>query len=648
MKKLLLSLTLTFTSLLCFSTASLVGDIYSGSESSIEDWKDRAAKINNQLIFAANDTIVGKELYIMKNDTVELLKDLIPGAQSSDPDMFVSYNNKVYFSAKNASGEYDIYVTDGTSNGTNLAITVSADRHVEEFFVAKNGKLYINIASKLYVSEGTDLTTSEIVTTDYINFDNSWTWASTNIVNYKNGVAFHGYLDGQFTVYYHNGGTVVALHTFTADTFSELLGPVACATGLIYGVQDSFDDDLVKTYHISTSNVVTELMIDNASIDLQRIYEVNGEYALIKPFGKGFYAYDGFNFELLSGPGDNFSLYQGERLPHAVVGNKLFYYGEEGWFDRQYFITNGTAQGTNPVKTPETPYPARNILVEGDSVYMIQGTSNNFDATIIKVDMDNGVSYDLFTKDNGPISGEMELAGVVNGEVFFFANLNANIGYEMYNTKPAPVIPPVPGYNFHTSGTETLVSCDTTIYDDGGYDGDYSSDIDATLILQPDQGTGDYKIAIEFIEFHLEDGWDKLHVTYNSGFPSNFTGSSLPASIVSTNTDGSIELRLESDWGSEELGFRIKVTCESLVGFDDLNTVSLDLYPNPSNGSVNYTWNHTAGKVSVSDLSGREVYSTPADSGTNTIDLNHLENGVYHISITDGVATHTEKLIINK
>lgn len=72
------------------------------------------------------------------------------------------------------------------------------------------------------------------------------------------------------------------------------------------------------------------------------------------------------------------------------------------------------------------------------------------------------------------------------------------------------------------------------------------------------------------------------------------------------------------------------------------------IFPNPTTGTVSIKTGNTSGNIIVSDLSGKEVYTSSIHPNNNTVDLNNLESGIYQITITDGKSTHSEKLFINK
>ncbi|WP_334124297.1 reprolysin-like metallopeptidase [Empedobacter brevis] len=84
----------------------------------------------------------------------------------------------------------------------------------------------------------------------------------------------------------------------------------------------------------------------------------------------------------------------------------------------------------------------------------------------------------------------------------------------------------------------------------------------------------------------------------------------------------------------------------------DITTKDLaSISPNPSNGMINldFSKSFTTGKITVTDLAGRTVYSNNLNSSkSQQVNLTSLTNGVYIISIETGNEQFTKKIIIKK
>jgi ELWxxDGT repeat protein len=134
-------------------------------------------EFNDQLYFSADDGENGRELFVSDGtgSGTELLVDLYPGESKygningSDPNGFVEFNDKLYFSANDGIHGHELFVSDGTASGTQLVADInqgtsnyggygygSSPSNLVEFndklyFTANNGEN----GNELYVSDGT-------------------------------------------------------------------------------------------------------------------------------------------------------------------------------------------------------------------------------------------------------------------------------------------------------------------------------------------------------------------------------------------------------------------------------------------------------------------------------------------------------------
>lgn len=128
--------------------------------------------LNNKLYFSATDGINGKELWESNgtsNGTI-MIKDIYPGSSSSQPNdapIITICNNKLYFIANDGINGYELWISDGTSNGTiivkDIYLGVSSSIGIYRdaiSFGLYNNKIYFNAndgfnGNELWVSDGT-------------------------------------------------------------------------------------------------------------------------------------------------------------------------------------------------------------------------------------------------------------------------------------------------------------------------------------------------------------------------------------------------------------------------------------------------------------------------------------------------------------
>lgn len=83
-----------------------------------------------------------------------------------------------------------------------------------------------------------------------------------------------------------------------------------------------------------------------------------------------------------------------------------------------------------------------------------------------------------------------------------------------------------------------------------------------------------------------------------------------------------------------------------ILGLGDNYLQNVGMYPNPSSGSLHINTDKEL-QVVIHDLLGKKVYVNEGVQ-TQTLDLSHLENGMYVVTLTDGEQSATKKLIISK
>lgn len=122
-------------------------------------------EFNGRLYFYAEDAgfATGSELWATDGTTAGtvMVKDINPGAGGSSPRGMAVYNNKLFFSALDASHGIELWVSDGSENGTQLFadINVAGSSKPSNFIVYDN-KLYFTATdtaagTELWVTDGT-------------------------------------------------------------------------------------------------------------------------------------------------------------------------------------------------------------------------------------------------------------------------------------------------------------------------------------------------------------------------------------------------------------------------------------------------------------------------------------------------------------
>ena len=85
---------------------------------------------------------------------------------------------------------------------------------------------------------------------------------------------------------------------------------------------------------------------------------------------------------------------------------------------------------------------------------------------------------------------------------------------------------------------------------------------------------------------------------------------------------------------------------EPVLGVTDNSLENISLFPNPSNGYLNFNATKDL-NVAIYDVLGKEVHSGTVRQNEE-LNLTQLNNGLYLVRINDGVNVSSKKLIINK
>ena len=147
-------------------------------------------EFNDRMYFTANDGVNGNELWVSDgtSEDTSLLIDINPGSDnsyySSYPDgsyasNFIEFNDRLYFTANDGVNGNELWVSDGTSEGTNLLIDINPGSDNSYFgsypdgsytnnFIEFNDRLYFTAndgvnGNELWVSDGTSEGTNLLI-----------------------------------------------------------------------------------------------------------------------------------------------------------------------------------------------------------------------------------------------------------------------------------------------------------------------------------------------------------------------------------------------------------------------------------------------------------------------------------------------------
>ena len=148
------------------ANVQIVKDIKLGAESSSPGY---FTEFNGKLLFRANDGTSGGGLWVSDGTTegTQLVKNIRPSVYSSnDIADFIEFNSQLFFSADDGTTGRELWVSDGTTEGTQLVKDINpnpiypgTDSSPNDF-VESNGKLFFKAddgttGEELWISDGT-------------------------------------------------------------------------------------------------------------------------------------------------------------------------------------------------------------------------------------------------------------------------------------------------------------------------------------------------------------------------------------------------------------------------------------------------------------------------------------------------------------
>ncbi|MDO7850523.1 CARDB domain-containing protein [Hymenobacter convexus] len=137
-------------------------------------------------------------------------------------------------------------------------------------------------------------------------------------------------------------------------------------------------------------------------------------------------------------------------------------------------------------------------------------------------------------------------------------NETNNVAYYQFT-----VTGPFTGTVVPYTGTATVTTCSTTVYDHGGF-GNYSDNANGTLVINP--GTTGSRVQLTFNSFAVETCCDALRIYDGPNAQSPLLATltylpTLPIQASATNTSGALTLVFTSDGSVTASGFDAVVSC---------------------------------------------------------------------------------------
>lgn len=500
-------------------------------------------EFNGKLYFSANDGINGQELWVSDGteEGTRMLKDINPSG-SSNPKELAVCNGKLYFQASLDGGPLPhLWISDGTEDNT---FDISNDCKSPEHFTAMNGKVYFSAINNDYgiefwVSDGTKEGTKMVknILTVGVNEGVSSEPACFTVFN--------------DTLYFVAKSTPVDFQIFQSDGTEEGTIPFEKFPNL--GQSTSMD-----------------FIVSNGKLFFNAI-ETDGD------LGSYLYVYDGSNpVEKLAINGSDFSNPSG----FFEYNNKLVFNATTAAYGNELWISDGTMQGTQMIKDINL-----GISDSRSTGYAVLNNKLYFSAT-------DSVSNDELWVTDGTSAGTLRVKDI-NLESWTLRGSSPKF-FTVYNNKlyftAKPLMSQV--YLFESDGT-----ANNTLQ------------IDTTLVASCPTG-------------HNPDVSHLFAVDSNLFFLANYTQS----------TKMLYKLYIPED--------------DNIAEFS--RDIQIHLYPNPATTSLNINNNHyIIDFIEIYDVNGKNICRKEINDYDASINVSNLNTGIYSIKIYSG-KTYTSQLFIKE
>ncbi len=530
---------------------------------------------------------------------INRVKDINTGSDPSSPVILAALpNGDILFSAYDAINGRELWVSDGTSQGTKIVKDInpgSKSGYLYKSAIYLNGKLYFTgddgvHGTELWVSDGTTGGTKMLL--DIYPGKDTGLSANTWFKYYNNKV-------------YFNGISSVGEELWETDGTPS-------GTLLVKDMNPGSGDSYVTALTIANGKMFFLASDGNSGHEVWTSDGTDNGTKMIVDFYPG----------ALSGASG-----------HTMIeyNGKVYFAGQNpGSTGIELCSTDGTAQGTKVVKNinaASNSEPERFMVVNGKLLFTAK-TSTLGKELWVTDGTENGTKL-LKNIYPGASSADPAPLGILNNKLIFRAD-DGTHGNELWITDGT------------SNGTKLLYDINTGSGDGSKYtvSSSYSTLLqrltvnnvyNGVMYLNGDDGTNGS-------ELWRTDGTDTgTYMVEDVGdIPNNATSSELDFIFVDSNnvwlamTDGAI--------GKELFLHRAKVstTPQSIGGITAERRATL--YPNPNNGTFSLNINNPSflnGLVRVYDITGREVYSQGLERGQSqtTISLNNIATGIYKVLI---------------
>lgn len=423
----------------------LVTDFNTGAEDGFDCFQCQGqptATLAPGIITVATTLEAGRELALLADGQLSLLKDINPGANDGRIDNLVKHEGLVYFSAADPANGGAVWVTDGTESGTILFFDPDPEQsssfiRVTEFAFGADGALYVVFGATLYRyanDVATELADNVFVSTPNDNFPGG------SFTTYGDGIA---YVSNESPNFGQGGGLYQATDTLRLlgiiedqSRFDQAYGLRSVNGNLLFALQSSSDDRRGTWAYATAADTFFRYEVEGISVfQVSRWYDVNDSLTL-GLIGSDFYALDGINTPVLFYEADGLVTAARQEYPAVQVGGQLMWQSGGGVFGtEQLSVTDGTSAGTEVVLEDDFSAGFTNLLEAGGYVFFAENNGSRGPIVFYRFDP---LTRELTEIYEAPVRADnraydIQLLGVRDSLLYLAADADEDIGRELYS-----------------------------------------------------------------------------------------------------------------------------------------------------------------------------------------------------------------------
>jgi len=315
------------------------------------------AVLGDAILFAAYTPNLGEELwsYSKKDKGCRLVKDIEQGKKSSYIRNSISFKGKLYFQCKTKEYGTELWVSDGTAEGTKLVADVFKydDINIKGILVHQD-QIYYWTHKQLFVTNG------EIGKATEIKLPEPEYFAFTTLVPTEKYVAItiSGFNGKRLYKYIPKNGKVLLIKNWPEDNSMTNIWPEVVNDKLYFLVEDPTSEKEQK--HIWTSDGTekgTQQIVGKEGVEMNGISRLTaiGDKLYFTAFdeatGGNPWYYD-TKTKSISKIADIFKAAKSPYPHNYIAGLDGKVYFQSGFDTRFLWITDGTAEGTKVLKKP--------------------------------------------------------------------------------------------------------------------------------------------------------------------------------------------------------------------------------------------------------------------------------------------------------